>query len=276
MERATPWVRSPLWPPAPYCLGRCHYNVSGWNRSHSLPALSRVWQHVKLSNVSLETRPRYSLVVDKDVKKATKQTKAVSRWPGQEVFCRKIPKRMWLSSTDFEEEVLTSRVIFPIVIGVRSSLLLTMSLRKVHSRRPEGNAVLSCWFPRRLVLSINTTPRTCLLYCRAVYEKTYFWAILYNTDLYWLIFPTTFRFLDSKDWSSLKWPISQIAFMWQKPPWPKLDKPLRVGMDDKHDVLRFKFAGLIFQDSGVSCSKDTNLIPSSFHASSSIFYINFA
>ena len=33
------------------------------------PALSRVWQHVKLSDVSLGTRPQYSLVVDEDVKK---------------------------------------------------------------------------------------------------------------------------------------------------------------------------------------------------------------
>ena len=33
------------------------------------PALSRVWQHVKLSDVSLETCPRYSLVVDEDFKK---------------------------------------------------------------------------------------------------------------------------------------------------------------------------------------------------------------
>ena len=32
---------------------------TGWDRSHGLPALSRVWQHVKLSDVSLGTRPRY-------------------------------------------------------------------------------------------------------------------------------------------------------------------------------------------------------------------------
>ena len=37
------------------------------------PALSLVWQHVKLSDVSLGTRPRYSLVVDEDVKKPTNQ-----------------------------------------------------------------------------------------------------------------------------------------------------------------------------------------------------------
>ena len=36
-------------------------------------SLSRVWQHVKLSDVSLGTRPRYSLVVDEDVKKPKKQ-----------------------------------------------------------------------------------------------------------------------------------------------------------------------------------------------------------
>ena len=48
--------------------------MTGWDRSHGLSALSRVWQHVKLSDVSLGTRPRFSLVVDEDVKKPTKQT----------------------------------------------------------------------------------------------------------------------------------------------------------------------------------------------------------
>ena len=51
-------------------LGRCHYNVISWD-SHGLLALSRVWQHVKLSDVSLGTLPRYSLVVDEDIKKPT-------------------------------------------------------------------------------------------------------------------------------------------------------------------------------------------------------------
>ena len=37
-------------------------------------ALSRVWQYVKLSDVSLGTRPRYSLVADEDIKQPTKQT----------------------------------------------------------------------------------------------------------------------------------------------------------------------------------------------------------
>ena len=50
------------------------YSVNGGDRSHGLPALSRVWQHVKLSGVSLGTRPRYCLVVDEDVKKPTNQT----------------------------------------------------------------------------------------------------------------------------------------------------------------------------------------------------------
>ena len=34
-----------------------------------------MWQHVKLSDVSLGTRPRYSLVVDEDDKKPNKETK---------------------------------------------------------------------------------------------------------------------------------------------------------------------------------------------------------
>ena len=37
--------------------------------------LSRVWRHVKLSDVSLRTRPRYSLGVDEDVKKSNKQSR---------------------------------------------------------------------------------------------------------------------------------------------------------------------------------------------------------
>ena len=49
-------------------------NVTGWDRSHGLPAQSRVWQHVKLSDVSLGTRPRYSPVADQDFKKQSKQT----------------------------------------------------------------------------------------------------------------------------------------------------------------------------------------------------------
>ena len=48
--------------------------ISPAETGHCRSALSREWQHVKLSNVSLGTRPRYSLVVDEDVKKQTKQT----------------------------------------------------------------------------------------------------------------------------------------------------------------------------------------------------------
>ena len=46
--------------------------MTGSDRSHGLPALSRVWKHVKLSDVSLGTRPRYSQVVVEDVKKPNK------------------------------------------------------------------------------------------------------------------------------------------------------------------------------------------------------------
>ena len=58
---------------AAYWFGRCQYNVIGCDRSHGLPALSRVWQHIIFSDVSLGTRPRYGLVVDEDVKKTNKQ-----------------------------------------------------------------------------------------------------------------------------------------------------------------------------------------------------------
>ena len=61
-------VRSLLWSPTPYWLGRCQYSVTGWDRSHGLPFLSRVWQHVKLWDVSVEAHVRYSLVADEDVK----------------------------------------------------------------------------------------------------------------------------------------------------------------------------------------------------------------
>ena len=67
-------VRSPLWSPAPCWLGRCQYIVTGLNRTHDLPALSRVWQPLKLSDVMNGTHPRHSLVVDEDVKKPNKET----------------------------------------------------------------------------------------------------------------------------------------------------------------------------------------------------------
>ena len=83
VERARrSWVRSLLWPPAPYWMGRCQHTVTGRDRSHGLPALPRVWQHVKFSDFSLGTRPRYSLVVDLDVKKPTNQTNKASNCIG--------------------------------------------------------------------------------------------------------------------------------------------------------------------------------------------------
>ena len=51
--------------------------------SHDLPTLSRVGQHIKLSDVSLGTRPQYSLVVDKNVKKPTNQTNKLRVLNGQ-------------------------------------------------------------------------------------------------------------------------------------------------------------------------------------------------
>ena len=74
--------------PALYWLGRCQYNVTSWDRSHDLPALSRVWQQVKLSDVSPGTRPRYSLVVHEDVKKPTNQTNKIDRksWGANFIF----------------------------------------------------------------------------------------------------------------------------------------------------------------------------------------------
>ena len=45
------------------------------DRLSGLPALSHVWQHVKLSDVSLGTRPQYSLVADEDDKKPNNETR---------------------------------------------------------------------------------------------------------------------------------------------------------------------------------------------------------
>ena len=49
-------------------------------------SLSRVWQHVQLSDVSVGTRPRYSLVVDEDVKKPTNQTNKTFHIRGESLF----------------------------------------------------------------------------------------------------------------------------------------------------------------------------------------------
>ena len=49
--------------------------MTGSDRSHAFPALSHVWQHIKLSDISLGAGPRYSIVVAEDVKKPYKQTK---------------------------------------------------------------------------------------------------------------------------------------------------------------------------------------------------------
>ena len=48
--------------------------------------LSFVWQQVKLSGVSLRTRPRYIPVPDKDVKKSTKQTNKSRHTDPQEEY----------------------------------------------------------------------------------------------------------------------------------------------------------------------------------------------
>ena len=60
-----------------YRLGQCQYNVTGWDRSHGLPAVSCVGQHLKLSDISFWTGLWYNLVINEDVEKPTKQTK---RW----------------------------------------------------------------------------------------------------------------------------------------------------------------------------------------------------
>ena len=53
-------------------------NVTGSDRIHGDPALSRVWQHVKLSDVSHGSRPRYDLLANEDVKKPNQRNKQYS------------------------------------------------------------------------------------------------------------------------------------------------------------------------------------------------------
>ena len=65
--------------------------MTSGDRSHGLPTLSRVWQHVKLLEVSLEIRPQDSLVAGEDINKPTKQ-----RNTGQE--------EQWKDLTDIEGE----------------------------------------------------------------------------------------------------------------------------------------------------------------------------
>ena len=57
--------------PAPYCMGRCQYIVTGWDRNPlCLCVVARM-----MSDTSLGSRPRDSLVTDGDFKKPTKITK---------------------------------------------------------------------------------------------------------------------------------------------------------------------------------------------------------
>ncbi|RUS77801.1 hypothetical protein EGW08_014440 [Elysia chlorotica] len=56
------WVRALAI--ALYWLGRCHFDATDRDRSYDIPVLSRVWQHIKLSDVSPGVRPQYSLVSD--------------------------------------------------------------------------------------------------------------------------------------------------------------------------------------------------------------------
>ena len=65
-------VMGSISPPASYWLGLGQYNVTGWDRKHGIPALSLCGSTL-LSDVNPWTRPRDSLVADKDVKEPIKQ-----------------------------------------------------------------------------------------------------------------------------------------------------------------------------------------------------------
>ena len=61
----------PFWQYLSVCF--VHINHC-WDKSHGLLARSLMWKHIKLSDVSLGTRPRHCLVADEDVKKPKKET----------------------------------------------------------------------------------------------------------------------------------------------------------------------------------------------------------
>ena len=82
----------------PHWLGGVSINGTGWDRSHGLPALSRMWQHVKLSDVSLGTGSRYSLVVDEDFEKPNKETKTQMKVGDVETSARAALASPWLNS----------------------------------------------------------------------------------------------------------------------------------------------------------------------------------
>ena len=77
-ERATPGEEVPGSIPAvaarSLLFGSVSVQCDRLRQKSWSPHSVSVWQHVKLSYVSLGTRPRYSLVVDEDVKKPNKQT----------------------------------------------------------------------------------------------------------------------------------------------------------------------------------------------------------
>ena len=75
-------------------LDRCQYNVTVWDRGHGLPALCRVWQHVNLSDVTLGTRPRDSLVAYEDKKPTNQARNMFGRFPPACVHV--MPLGVWL------------------------------------------------------------------------------------------------------------------------------------------------------------------------------------
>ena len=94
------WVRFPLWPPPSYWLGRCQYNVTGWDRSHGLPALSCVRQQLTLLDDSLGLLPRCSLVADENIKKPNKQAQGknlfnIDKYLQVEIFSTKACMSLW-------------------------------------------------------------------------------------------------------------------------------------------------------------------------------------
>ena len=89
VERVTPGEEVLGW--IFYWLGRCQYNVTAWDRSHGLPTLSHVLQHITLSDVSLGTLRDIAWLLTRTVRNETNilihsdfiRLFLYSAWPGR-------------------------------------------------------------------------------------------------------------------------------------------------------------------------------------------------
>ena len=109
--------------PVTFWNGSCQYNVTGWERYLSSSCSDSVWQHVKLSDISLGMHPQHSLVADKEMKEPNKQalwweTEKLDRVPlwmvaedwfsqvcskTDRIFCCRLVVLMLINSANFQD-----------------------------------------------------------------------------------------------------------------------------------------------------------------------------